>query len=84
MTTNPLIAEVSLLDILLEIYRKPCSLQANFVREFSHSFARLASCGLITSELPPSSGSFGNHWRVTLKGLRVIELTEDREDACVS
>lgn len=65
------------LDVLRVIYTTPQKLQSNFVREHSQIVARLASCGLITTEIPPAGGMYGYHWRVTLKGLRVIELGED-------
>lgn len=69
MGSNPLI------EVLQEIYRHPKRLQSNFCREQAHTVGRLASAGLISTEIPANSGMFGYHWRVTLNGLRVLELT---------
>ena len=66
--------------VLKEIYRHPKKLQSNFCRELSWAVARLASSGLITTEIPSQSGTFENHWRVTLKGLRVLDLVMEEED----
>ena len=71
--SNPLI------EVLQEIYRHPKRLQSNFSRENSQVIARLASTALISTEIPASSGQFGYHWRVTVKGLRVIELIGEDE-----
>lgn len=67
----------ALMEVLREIHRNPPRLQSNFVRDNSQIVARLASNGLISTELPPASGMYGYHWRVTMKGLRVLELTEE-------
>lgn len=79
MGANPLGGPAALIDVLREIYSHPKRLQSNFARDHAHAIARLASCGLISTELPPASGMYGYHWRVTMKGLRVLELTEETE-----
>lgn len=65
----------TLIDVLSEIHGYPKSLQSNFVREHSHNVARLASLGLITTAI---GGTYGNHWRCTFKGLRVLELGDNK------
>lgn len=70
MVTDPLI------DSLLRIYEKPKTLQSDFCRENSHWVGRLASLGFITTAL---DGFFGNHWRVTLTGLRFLDQYEGEE-----
>ena len=70
MVTDPLI------DSLLRIYEKPKALQSCFCRENSHWVGRLASLGFITTAL---DGFFGNHWRVTLTGLRFLDQYEGEE-----
>ena len=64
----------SLINVLQEIHTVPKALQSDFCRDNARSVARLASLGLITSAI---KGSFGNHWRCTFKGLRVLELGEE-------
>ena len=68
---------LTFLDVLKVIHTSPQRLQSNFIREHSQIVGRLASCGLITTEIPLTRGMFGHHWRLTLKGLRVVELGED-------
>ena len=65
----------TLIDVLTEIFIKPRALQSNFSREHSHEIARLASVGLITTAF---KGTFGNHWRCNVKGLRVLDLGDDQ------
>lgn len=60
----------ALMNTLRGIYDKPKSLQSNFIRVNCHWVARLASLGLITTAI---KGTYGNHWRVTFKGLRVLD-----------
>ena len=64
----------TLIDTLGAIYASPPALQSNFVRDNTRGVARLASLGLITTAI---GDSFGNHWRVTYRGLRVLELGEN-------
>lgn len=71
MGTDPLI------HALHVIHQSPPKLQSNFARDHSQVIARLASCGLISTEVPPKSGMFGYHWRVTLKGLRVLDALDE-------
>lgn len=65
----------TLIDVLSEIYRTPKSLQSNYARTHAYSFGRLASLGLITTAIKQT---FGNFWRVTHKGLRVLEIGEGK------
>jgi hypothetical protein len=67
--------EHTLIDILAAIHESPQSLQSNFCRTHSHSVARLASLGLITTAI---KGTYGSKWRLTFKGLRVLELGNDQ------
>ena len=64
----------SLIDIMLSIFIHPKSLQSNFSREHAYSVARLASLGLISTGYPlPTGGiSYGHHWRLTHKGLKIL------------
>jgi hypothetical protein len=71
MGPDPLIAVLRLL------YAQPQKLQSNFIREHSQIVARLASCGLITTEVTPQSGLYGYTWRVTLKGMKVLDAVGD-------
>lgn len=61
----------TLIDTLSAIHESPKSLQSNFCRIHAQEVARLASLGLITTAL---KGSYGTKWRLTFKGLRVLEL----------
>lgn len=61
----------TLIEILTEVYKFPKFLQSNYVRKHSNSFGRLASLGLITTAI---DHSYGNVWRVSHKGLRVLHL----------
>lgn len=72
MGTNPLI------DVLKKVYEKPRSLQSDFIRDNSQVVARLASCGLITTRIPMPGGlgAFSHQWRLTYKGIRVLEMAE--------
>ncbi len=63
----------SLVEILQSIYVAPRALQSVFFRDNAHAVCRLASLGLITTAI---NGSFGNHWRITYKGLRVLDYGE--------
>lgn len=63
----------TLIDILQGIYQQPRKLQSNYCRDYPMQVARLASLGLITTRI---GDSFGNLWRITYKGLRVVELGE--------
>lgn len=67
----------SLMDVLMTIYTRPRSLQSNFARHHSYAIARLASLGLITTAV---GETFTHNWRLTLKGLRVLELGEHIDD----
>lgn len=64
----------TLIDVLGAIHEAPRSLQSNFCRTHAHSVARLASLGLITTAI---KGTYGSKWRLTFKGLRVLELGTD-------
>ena len=61
----------SLIDNLHETFRSPKALQSNYVRDHACAFARLACLGLITTAW---KNTYGNHWRITHKGLRVLSL----------
>ena len=61
----------SLIDNLHETFRSPKALQSNYVRRHATSFARLACLGLITTAF---RDTYGNYWRITVKGLRVLAL----------
>jgi hypothetical protein len=64
----------TLILLLVEIYASPKKLQSNFVRDNSYGVARLASLGLISTAI---NGTFGHHWRVTYKGLRLLDYGDD-------
>lgn len=64
----------TLINTLRGIYDRPKALQSNFSRDNAHWVGRLASLGLITTSI---NGSFGNYWRITYKGLRVLDYGDD-------
>ena len=61
----------TLIDNLQETFKSPKALQSNYVRDNANAFARLACLGLISTAF---KGTYGNHWRITHKGLRVLSL----------
>ena len=69
---------LNLMEVLGQIYFYPKKLQSNFCREHSWAIARLASLGLITTKLPQH---YGHSWRMTAKGLIVIEMGDLDESA---
>lgn len=71
---------LTVLDVLRGIHGFPKRLQSNYVRDNSQIVARLASTGLITTAVTTAEGdTYGMFWRVTFKGLRVLELAGDDE-----
>lgn len=71
MGANPLI------EVLREVHLAPKRLQSNYARDHAQVMARLASCGLITTRFTANGETFfGQSWRVTYSGLRVLELGE--------
>jgi hypothetical protein len=64
----------TLIDVMLEVFITPKSLQSNYVRDHSYEMARLASIGLVSTGYPTPSGEvvYGHHWRLTHKGLRLL------------
>ena len=63
----------ALMGVLASIHRFPKKLQSNFARVHAYEVGRLASLGLITTR---EGEGYGHSWRVTYKGLRVLELGE--------
>lgn len=57
--------------VLLEIYLRPVLLQSDFARTHDQTIAALACDGLITTY--EYDGTYGRTWRVTTKGLYLIE-----------
>jgi hypothetical protein len=62
--------EKALLAVLNRIYRAPIALKGDYSRKFTREIAMAASLGLVTTRV--IGNTFGNHWRVTGKGLRLI------------
>jgi hypothetical protein len=59
-----------LLLLLHKIYIKPLAIQSNLARRDAATVAMAASMGLITTQI--SSLQFGREWRVTNKGLLLL------------
>ena len=57
-------------EVLLNVYRKGCSIQSNFVRGFDQEIAALASMRLITTKEAPYQ--YGRTWRITETGLFLL------------
>ena len=71
MGTDPLI------QVLSAVHHQPRRLHSNICRYNAYEFARLASCGLITTAFPTPDGPvYGQAWRCTLAGLRVLDSLE--------
>lgn len=65
------------LDALAAIQTQPKKLQSNFCRDNAVAVARLASLGLITTRI---GDLFGNEWRPTWKGLKVLDAVHTESD----
>lgn len=63
----------SLKHLLHQVYIKPMAIQSDVARRDAALVAMAASMGLITTQI--SSQQFGRDWRVTNKGL--LLLNED-------
>ncbi len=56
--------------LLHQVYIKPMAIQSNVARRDADLVAMAASMGLITTQI--SSHQFGRDWRVTNKGLLLL------------
>lgn len=56
--------------ILQQVYIRPMAIQSNTARRDAATVAMAASMGLITTQI--SSHEFGREWRVTNKGLLLL------------
>jgi len=56
--------------LLRQVYIKPMATQSNFARTEAMLVAAAASLGLITTQINPMQ--FGREWRITNKGLLLI------------
>jgi hypothetical protein len=60
----------SLKHLLHQVYIKPLAIQSNVARRDAALVAMAASLGLITTQI--SSQQFGRDWRITNKGLLLL------------
>jgi len=60
--------------LLHQVYIKPMAIQSNVARRDAALVAMAASMGLITTQI--SSLQFGREWRVTNKGLLLLNEEE--------
>jgi hypothetical protein len=65
------------LDVLSTVNERPRRLQSNFCRDNAVTVGRLASLGLITTRI---GSLFGNEWRCTWKGLKVLDAMEESDE----
>lgn len=56
--------------LLHQVYIKPMAIQSNTARRDADLVAMAASMGLITTQISPQQ--FGRDWRVTNKGLLLL------------
>lgn len=63
--------------LLQIIYERPQSIQSNLARAYADLVAMAASMGLITTQISPNK--YGREWRVTNKGLLLLNEAFDDE-----
>jgi hypothetical protein len=67
---------MTLRSLLQSIYERPLAIQSNAARTEAALVAMAASLGLITTQISPHQ--FGRDWRITNKGL--LLLNEEPDD----
>lgn len=60
----------SLIRVLIELYKKPCSCKGDYARSKAVVLAMAATEGLITTKLPDG---YASEWRVSARGLLFLE-----------
>lgn len=67
---------MTLRELLQSIYERPMTIQSDTARAQAAVVAMAASLGLITTQLSPHK--FGRAWRITNRGLLLLNEDEDQ------
>jgi hypothetical protein len=62
----------TLYQVLHRAYLQPFSLASNYCRHHIQEVAALASMGLLTTQVSPTS--YGRQWRITPEGIETLHI----------